>query len=629
MWEKLLELEQPLSMMWLILSDFNHVKSPKEKQLGVPPTWYELKDFADCCLALGLHDAQTIGCYYTWYSNSGSNPVWCKLNRVLLNNNWLKAGLHCSVYFNPPGCLSDHSPVSAKEADLALQNAHTHLESNPGDAAIRDSLGDLRKKAIFLAEEERYFYYQKTKIYFLKHRDRNTKFFYDMVKRNAARNSILAVTKSDDSIITSALDIAQESLASTPRYWVPRIRYDRLTMGFLNGGPSSLWRLPRIFVGQSHRQRAVMDFFRSGRMLRQLNHTLLPSCLSPGTPLQSLITGRSRAYSGKRISPRCTINVDLRKAFNLVSWKFLSRVLHGYGFPPPFIAWIMECVSTTSFSVALNSSLHGFFQGKKGLKQGDPMSPTIFLLCMEFFFRLIKRITSNSDFNFHSKDVSGLAVNTSKLSIFTAGIQDDILDGILATTEFARGDMPVQYLSIPLAAKRLSIMDYSLLVDQIAGCIGKWTAKSLSFADRLELIRSVIQGVECFLLQVFPLPAAVIEKIHHLYRAFLWNSKRAPVAWEEISEAGRRFGYSAHPILEVALLARVLWNIHHKADTLWAKWVNEVCLRGASLWDWKPKKGDSPSFNDLPRFGTGSLVILDLQTQQFSIWRSGPIVRDL
>ncbi|KAL0287038.1 UNVERIFIED_CONTAM: hypothetical protein Sangu_2709100 [Sesamum angustifolium] len=132
------------------------------------------------------------------------------------------------------------------------------------------------------------------------------------------------------------------------------------------------------------------------------------------------------------------------------------------------------------------------------------------------------------------RDVSGLAVNTAKSNIFMAGIQNDTLDEALANAEFARGHMPVRYLGIPLAAQRLSITDYSPLVDQIAGCICKWTAKSLSFAGRLELIRSVIQGVECFWLQVFPLPMAVIDKIHRLCRAFLWNSKRAPVAWEDI-----------------------------------------------------------------------------------------------
>ncbi|KAK4415522.1 hypothetical protein Salat_2659600 [Sesamum alatum] len=101
---------QPLSMPWLILDDFNCVKSPEEKQLGVPPTWYELKDFDDCCLALRLHDAPTTDCYYTWYSNNDSNPVCYNLDRVLLNNEWLEAGLHCGAHFSPPGCLSDHSP---------------------------------------------------------------------------------------------------------------------------------------------------------------------------------------------------------------------------------------------------------------------------------------------------------------------------------------------------------------------------------------------------------------------------------------------------------------------------------------------------------------------------------------
>ncbi|KAL0294793.1 UNVERIFIED_CONTAM: hypothetical protein Sangu_3210900 [Sesamum angustifolium] len=110
MWEKLLELGQPMNMPWLILGDFNCVKSSTEKQLGATPTWYELKDFADSCLSLGLNDAPTTGCYFTWYSNSESNPVWSKLDRVLFNNEWLEAGLRCNAYFSPPGCLSDHSP---------------------------------------------------------------------------------------------------------------------------------------------------------------------------------------------------------------------------------------------------------------------------------------------------------------------------------------------------------------------------------------------------------------------------------------------------------------------------------------------------------------------------------------
>ncbi|KAL0437489.1 UNVERIFIED_CONTAM: Retrovirus-related Pol polyprotein from type-2 retrotransposable element R2DM [Sesamum radiatum] len=286
-----------------------------------------------------------------------------------------------------------------------------------------------------------------------------------------------------------------------------------------------------------------------------------------------------RQYTRKWISLCCTINVDLRKAFDSVSWGFLSQVLYGYSLPPLFNSWIMKCVSTSSFSMVLNGSLHGFFPSKRGLKQGDPMSPALFLLCMEFFLRMIKRKTTNSEFNFHPKceklkithllfaddlmlfscgdflsihilmeclqefrDVSGLAVNTSKSSIFRVGIVDNELDVILARTEFTRREMPVWYLGIPLGAQRLSVSDYSPLMDCIAYCISKWTTKSLSFSGRLELIRSIIQGVECFWLQCFPLPAAVIDKIHRLCWNFLWNSKRAPVAWRKSATQKKRVG---------------------------------------------------------------------------------------
>ncbi|KAK4412811.1 hypothetical protein Salat_2928300 [Sesamum alatum] len=77
--------------------------------LTIIPGMYELKDFVDCCLAIGLYDAPTTDFYYTWYSNNDSNPVWCKLDRVLLNNEWLEAELHCGAHFSPSGCLSDYS----------------------------------------------------------------------------------------------------------------------------------------------------------------------------------------------------------------------------------------------------------------------------------------------------------------------------------------------------------------------------------------------------------------------------------------------------------------------------------------------------------------------------------------
>ncbi|KAK4426529.1 hypothetical protein Salat_1421500 [Sesamum alatum] len=103
-------------------------------------------------------------------------------------------------------------------------------------------------------------------------------------------------------------------------------------------------------------------------------------------------------------------------------------------------------------------------------------------------------------------------------------------------------------------------------------------------------------GCGVLLAPNLPLPATAMKKIHHLCRNFLWNSRRAPVAWEEVCHRTEERGLGIRHIQSwnMALLARVLWNIHRKADTLWVQWVNNVYLRGGSIWEWQPKKGDSP-----------------------------------
>jgi hypothetical protein len=83
-------------------------------------------------------------------------------------------------------------------------------------------------------------------------------------------------------------------------------------------------------------------------------------------------------YKRKRVSPRCMLKIDLRKAYDTISWNFLHSVLGGLGFPP-------ICVSSTSFSTQINGDLFNFFKGKRGLRQGDPISLFLFVLCMEYF----------------------------------------------------------------------------------------------------------------------------------------------------------------------------------------------------------------------------------------------------
>lgn len=194
---------------------------------------------------------------------------------------------------------------------------------------------------------------------------------------------------------------------------------------------------------------AVQDFFSNGVMLKHANSTiitLIPKVIKPQKitdfrpiaccnviykVISKILAGRLREIlkdiihlnqsafiPGRMISDNimlahellrgyhknnlnsCALKIDLHKAYDSISWDFLEEVLLAFRFLEHFVKLIMNSVRSCMFSIMINGHMEGYFPGRVGLRQGDPTSPLLFVLCMEYLTRSFNKM-AKIGFKFH------------------------------------------------------------------------------------------------------------------------------------------------------------------------------------------------------------------------------------
>nr|XP_009615730.1 uncharacterized protein LOC104108414 [Nicotiana tomentosiformis] len=231
-----------------------------------------------------------------------------------------------------------------------------------------------------------------------------------------------------------------------------------------------------------------------------------------------------KSHTRKTIFPRCMIKIDLQKAYDLVEWIFLERVLDELVYPRQFTMWTLECVKTVNYSILINGESTTPFDVAKGLRQGDPISLFLFALAIEYLSRKLNELKGNKKFKYHPKysklavthlsfaddlllfsrgdvesvfilnrcfldfsSASGLQANKEKSSIYFGGVTQIIQDQILHQLGFPKRELPFKYLGIPMSTKNISLLQWQPLINKMVSGISSWTVKKTLICRKISV----------------------------------------------------------------------------------------------------------------------------------------------
>ncbi|KAK4400796.1 hypothetical protein Sango_1185700 [Sesamum angolense] len=519
-----------LAEPWLVLGDFNAVVDESEVCGQAADTRASMVEFSNCIRETGLVQLPFTGCPYTWHNCSeGFRSLWKRLNRMLANEVWLDIWPNSS-YLTALPSTSDHSPLiltgmisNTEHAIFKFDNYLAHLLGFLGSV---DNIWKHRISGTAMYESMCKLKLLKAEFRRQKKRTGNLTENVQKAKTFLDKAQYLFTTYKED-IFLNLVKCCRRVYSAAVRMEISMLQ-QRAKLRWLQHGDqspdgftSAFYRAAWPIIGQS--------------MFEAIGRSISDNILLA----QELLA----AYNQTRLPERCTLKVDIQKAYDSVEWDFLLEVLKLFNFPLQFITLIEQCISTASFSVSLNGSIHGFFKGGRGLRQGDPMSPYLFVLVMEIWSSLLRhRVHNAAHFQYHWK--------CKELGLLNLCFADDVLifcytiravqhqrQQILEHLGFQEGSLPIKYLG-------------------------------------------------------------VLRNLEQKMRTFLWQGHtgrgNAKVAWDQLCKPKAEGGLGISNLITTnqALILKQLWRIlQNDGTSIWVDWIQQYRLRHSTVWTFNRTTG--------------------------------------
>ena len=258
------------------------------------------------------------------------------------------------------------------------------------------------------------------------------------------------------------------------------------------------------------------------------------------------------------------INLDMSKAYDRVEWPFLECVMKKFRFNERWITLMMLCVSTVSYSILINGAPHGFIRPTRGIRQGNPLSHFLFLLCMEGLHGLLTKLATRGDIHGFSlsrrspplthllfadnslffcrsnpeecqkileilqvyESSSGQQINKAKTTIFFSRSTSDekrmMIKNTLGVEEIRSYE---KYLGLPSLVGKNKKASFNYIKKRVWRKLQGWGEQLLSQVGREILIKAVVQAISTFTMHCFKLPIGLCDELEGLIRRFWWGQR--------------------------------------------------------------------------------------------------------
>jgi hypothetical protein len=314
------------------------------------------------------------------------------------------------------------------------------------------------------------------------------------------------------------------------------------------------------------------------------------------------------------------LKLDLNKAFDSINWDFLRLILLECGFGVTTTRWVMGCISSTLFTVLINREATKAFHCERGLRQGCPLSPLLFILVLECLSILLKRSqavgkltgikvlrlikilhllfvddviimtgsTMSEWIEIHKIIntfclVSGMKINFHKSTFLAMGVRETTLDELkyLFNIDSSNLSEGFKYLGFHLKPTNYKATDWSWLTEKFEHRIHHWCYRLLSLGGRFILVKVVLESLHVYWMVIAHFPLSVIKKIRQLIFEFLWSGSKQRrgfhlCKWQEISKPKSLGGWGLRNLYLFyrALSANIFWRVLMKPD-IWNKVVKD------------------------------------------------------